>query len=592
MAPSVSYKQNEMIAYKTAVQLEQILKKQNLPAAPDLLSRLEDIEQRLQTRKFRIAVVGEFNRGKSSLINVLLGKKILPEDVVATTATINRVTYGEKPRAYLIWKADMQRSEEIPVEELAAYVTKLTQDSAEKAAEIYEAVVEYPTMLCYHDVDLLDTPGMNDADDMNAVTVNRLNDIDLAIVAINAMYPFSETESHFTIRLLENSNICRIIFVVTHIDMIREREREKLLAFLRARIPENVRQELEKAYPPEDLIYQKYHSIFDKPKIYAVSSVDAMEALEQNDAELFSRSGFLQLNRELPDIILSSRSVHMIGNIARTLEKTIDDMNRCRAEQRERWVRLEGLPEETTNEVRAFAEAFSGDMGPEMIQAAENALLREKERIVGALLQSLGQVVEESAEAVRRAVHPTMYSEEVRLNKLIGDAVLDQFRDGRPENWRRGIEEIAQEARTKAGAVFGGTAMGPEEEEGLSCLPEQVASELVGEACEQRSLFQWKGNPAEAAIHTETSVSVIPELARAVDISLEDSRIRINGCLQKIRELIRIRAEEQIRQFSDGFRRQIAEGRRKFDAGEPDPVEVKDLVFQTRTIQQSLSQLK
>lgn len=243
---AATYKENEMMVYKITVQLEQTLKKEKFSINKKWMSRLSMIERQLQTRKFRIAVVGEFNRGKTSFINVLLGKKILPEDVVATTATINRITYGEIPRAYLIRKDGKKDDCEIPVEGLIDHVTKLTESSAQKASEIQEAVVEYPTMFCYHDVDLIDTPGMNDMDNMNEVTFNQLEDIDLAVVAINAEYPYSETENKFVVKLLESKNVCQIIFVITHFDMLRDREKNTMMKFLHARIKNNVRIELEK----------------------------------------------------------------------------------------------------------------------------------------------------------------------------------------------------------------------------------------------------------------------------------------------------------------------------------------------------------
>lgn len=320
-----TYKQNEMNTYRIAVQLEQILKREQSFSVTEWLQRLVVIEQQIQMRKFRMAVVGEFNRGKSSFINVLLGKRILPEDVLAATATINRVTYGEKPKAYLIMKGGSHNNREIPVDELASYVTKLTKSSAEEAAGIREAVVEYPTMFCYHDVDLIDTPGMNDMDDMNAITVNQLEDIDLAIVAINAQYPYSETENRFVVKLLESKKVCQIIFVITYFDMIRDREKKKLLDFLYSRISNNVLAELNKRYEPEDRIFQKYHTIFDHLYLYGVSSVDGMKALEFNDMELYEKSGFLRLGKELPQIIMSSRSVNMLDNVVTLLEEMIGE---------------------------------------------------------------------------------------------------------------------------------------------------------------------------------------------------------------------------------------------------------------------------
>ena len=70
------------------------------PEAPEI-AELDSLLDKLGNRQYTVAVVGEFKRGKSSLINALLGMNILPADVLPTTATINRVVYSEKPYAIL-----------------------------------------------------------------------------------------------------------------------------------------------------------------------------------------------------------------------------------------------------------------------------------------------------------------------------------------------------------------------------------------------------------------------------------------------------------------------------------------------------------
>ena len=71
--------------------------------------------------------------------------------------------------------------------------------------------------------------------------------------------------------------------------------------------------------------FHKYHFIFDNLHIYGVSSVSGMEALENNDMELYEESGFLQISKELPQVILSSRSINMIDNAVCLLEKIIGE---------------------------------------------------------------------------------------------------------------------------------------------------------------------------------------------------------------------------------------------------------------------------
>ena len=62
----------------------------NAAAADSVLTRLAE-------DTFSVAIVGEFKRGKSTLINALLEKDVLPTDVVPTTATLNKVAYSVTP---------------------------------------------------------------------------------------------------------------------------------------------------------------------------------------------------------------------------------------------------------------------------------------------------------------------------------------------------------------------------------------------------------------------------------------------------------------------------------------------------------------
>src|SRR5947209_2860068 len=65
-----------------------------------MISRRQEVEKildRLRADSFKVLVMGEFKRGKSTLINALLGKKVLPAFATPTTAIINEIKLGQEP---------------------------------------------------------------------------------------------------------------------------------------------------------------------------------------------------------------------------------------------------------------------------------------------------------------------------------------------------------------------------------------------------------------------------------------------------------------------------------------------------------------
>jgi hypothetical protein len=72
---------------------------------PAIVDLIEQALARNKGHRFSIAVVGEFKRGKSTFINALLGKDILPSDILPCSATLNRVVYDLEPAVEIVYKA-------------------------------------------------------------------------------------------------------------------------------------------------------------------------------------------------------------------------------------------------------------------------------------------------------------------------------------------------------------------------------------------------------------------------------------------------------------------------------------------------------
>ncbi|WP_293076004.1 dynamin family protein [Okeania sp. SIO3B5] len=219
---------------------------------------IDDVLERVQKNSFSVAVVGEFKRGKSTFINALLSKEILPADVNPCSATLNRVTYGVKPLVQIKFRDG--GIEEVAIDKLADYVTKLTPESEETAANVKEAVVYYPVHYCQNNVDIIDTPGLNDEANMTEVTLSVLPEVDAAIMVVMAQSPFSQFEKEFVETKLLTNDLGRIIFVVTGIDRYNSPEdAEKGIKYIRDRIQKMTTNRAKEQYGEDSPEYEVYY---------------------------------------------------------------------------------------------------------------------------------------------------------------------------------------------------------------------------------------------------------------------------------------------------------------------------------------------
>ena len=252
----------------------------------------------LEAHTFRLAVVGEFKRGKSTFINALLGSPVLPADILPTSATLNRITYGLTPSARLHFH-DTDDVEEIPVDALADHVTKLTPEAEERSRRISEAVVSYPVPFCRNNIDLYDTPGLADEARMTAITMEILPRVDAVILVVMGDSPFSNTEADFLDTLFDRG-LRRVIVVVTGMDRVRrEADKQRLVSSIGDRVRGRIGTYAAARFGEDTDDYVAFMSENGRPAMFAVSGLDALEAKLEADDEALERSGFPKLEAYL-----------------------------------------------------------------------------------------------------------------------------------------------------------------------------------------------------------------------------------------------------------------------------------------------------
>lgn len=177
--------------------------------------------------RFNLVVLGEFNHGKSTFVNALLGKPLLPMGITPTTATINHIVYGDESNAKVVYFDG--KEEVFSPQELADYVTLEGEHAADN---IRYVEVSYPSEMLRDRITLVDTPGVNDINQARAdVTYSYIPRADAVIFLLDSTQVLKQSERAFIQRRLLKRNRDKLIFVLGKIDLIDEDERKEAFAF-------------------------------------------------------------------------------------------------------------------------------------------------------------------------------------------------------------------------------------------------------------------------------------------------------------------------------------------------------------------------
>lgn len=196
--------------------------------ADQLASTARSIAERVYEGRFYLACVGQFKRGKSTLLNALVGSPVLPMGVVPVTAVPTIIRYGESIAARVRFEsADWT---DIPVSATAEYVSEEKNPGNEKRVsglEIFAPNALLKTGMC-----LVDTPGLGSVHAGNTEATRAfIPHIDAAVVLIGADPPLSGDE----LQLVQSvsQEVHELIFVLNKADRTSESERAEAVAFAR-----------------------------------------------------------------------------------------------------------------------------------------------------------------------------------------------------------------------------------------------------------------------------------------------------------------------------------------------------------------------
>ncbi|NET45443.1 DUF1822 family protein [Okeania sp. SIO2B3] len=301
------YEQTKFKLVDNLTRLKSFSQKLNLNKSIELIDR---VLNNLQTQSFSIAVVGEFNRGKSTFINALLGQEILPSDVLPTTAAINRVIFGLTPSVKVVFKDGLET--EVPIQGLKQYVTKLTVESEKKAISIQEVIIQHNIEYCRNNIEIFDTPGLNDEANMAEVTFSILPQVDAAIMVISAQSPFSQSEKDFLENKLLSSDLGRVIFIVNGLDYFSRSDADRIINYTKNKITDFILERAEEQYTKDSSEYHNFIKKIGKPKVFGISALKALKAKQTNQLNLLAQSRFSIFEKALEEFLTLDRAAILL----------------------------------------------------------------------------------------------------------------------------------------------------------------------------------------------------------------------------------------------------------------------------------------
>lgn len=261
---------------------------------------------KLTEDRFTLAVVGQFKRGKSSLMNAIIGRDLLPTGILPLTSAITMLQYGPEVRL-LIYKRGLSYPLEASLQELPDFVTEKGNPGNVKG--IIRACVELPIALLRRGLEFVDTPGIGSAIEANTLTTQRfLPKSDAVIFVTSVDSPLTQAESDFLRQVREH--VRKIFFVVNKIDLIKRDQWQEVLHFIKDRIAKLTQAE--------------------QIKIFPVSSLNGLQAKLAGAESDYRESGLSALEEALSEFLSKEKSstflLAILDKLNRLLLETIQQV--------------------------------------------------------------------------------------------------------------------------------------------------------------------------------------------------------------------------------------------------------------------------
>jgi len=337
-----------------------------------VVEEIRETAAKLADNRFYLAVLGQFKRGKTTLINSLLGVDLLPVAVVPLTSIITILSYSEGPDVTVRFLSG--ETQRIQMQELEHYVTE--RHNPRNAKALKHVDVRYPSPYLRDGILLVDTPGVGSTYEHNTeVTHSFLARVDAAIFLVSVDPPLTQAEAEFLRRAKEE--VHHFFFVLNKIDLMTPAETQESLAFTRAQIEQQAG--------------------VSNVELFPMSARMALEAKQAGDEQRLATSGLVHFERALSDFLMKGKGqVLLRSSLSDVLRIASDLLFAIEVE-----VKAAAVPPAELQQKQRLLEVELGKIEQER-RDMKVLLDSEINRLVGEVESDLNRRVEQSLPSVRK----------------------------------------------------------------------------------------------------------------------------------------------------------------------------------------------
>lgn len=283
---------------------------------------LKVASKNLRSGVFRLLVLGDMKRGKSTFLNALIGENLLPSDVNPCTALLTVLRYGPEKKV-MVYFNDGRSPEQLDFKEFKhkytidpAEAKQLEQDKKQAFPGVEYAVVEYPLPLLEKGVEIVDSPGLNDTESRNELSLGYINNCHAILFVLRASQPCTLGERRYLENYIKDRGLT-VFFLINAWDQVREslidpddqeelqESEEKLRRVFKANLA--------------DYCLVDGHNIYEE-RVFEISAIKALRKRMKDASASLVGTGFPEFMGALNTFLTQERAISELRQ-ARTLAR-------------------------------------------------------------------------------------------------------------------------------------------------------------------------------------------------------------------------------------------------------------------------------